>query len=410
MKAKSLFLGLFLTINVIFAAGPTTYIVDAGGGGNFTTIGAALSYVSLANGDTIKVVAGTYSETGLSANKIVIMIAQDNVNLVSSSSTAITFNPAAQGSLFYNFNVSGGDIYVYGLTSGTGKRTVIAKNYLDKAIRISGSTIVVNNKIYHATGSTGGIILINHSSSQARTMIFNNDLRGCNLQVDYGFADIIANKVHAYPPGYTNDAGISITNSSNPHDLRIIANTVDSCLTGTGMYSFGGTNVVVANNILTNNANGLYASNSATIYTNNLIYNSSSKAVSNASGYFYGNILSTNSGNISGSSMTWDYNCIFNSGTLPAGNGNISSDPLMTDPANKNFVLQSGSPCIDTGHPANQYRDLDKTRMDMGIYGGGTSFSNFGGVNIPRMMDVLLTPMTVIQGNNITINASGIVE
>jgi len=48
------------------------------------------------------------------------------------------------------------------------------------------------------------------------------------------------------------------------------------------------------------------------------------------------------------------------------GTGNIDTDPLFLDPANNDFRLQSGSPCINTGDP-NSPLDPDGTRADMGV-------------------------------------------
>ena len=53
-----------------------------------------------------------------------------------------------------------------------------------------------------------------------------------------------------------------------------------------------------------------------------------------------------------------------------AGPGNIVGDPLFIDPENSNFTLEPSSPAINSGHPANQYKDSNGSRNDMGAYGG----------------------------------------
>ncbi len=52
------------------------------------------------------------------------------------------------------------------------------------------------------------------------------------------------------------------------------------------------------------------------------------------------------------------------------GTGNISSTPQFVDPSSGDFHLIPGSPCIDAGHPGEEYLDTDGTRNDMGAYGG----------------------------------------
>jgi len=48
-----------------------------------------------------------------------------------------------------------------------------------------------------------------------------------------------------------------------------------------------------------------------------------------------------------------------------SGTGNIDADPWFVDPANNDFHLKAGSPCIDTGDP-NSPLDPDGTPADMG--------------------------------------------
>lgn len=53
---------------------------------------------------------------------------------------------------------------------------------------------------------------------------------------------------------------------------------------------------------------------------------------------------------------------------------NITGDPQILD--YENFELDVSSPCIDAGHPDEQYNDMDGTRNDIGSYGG--QFGNGG--------------------------------
>lgn len=50
-----------------------------------------------------------------------------------------------------------------------------------------------------------------------------------------------------------------------------------------------------------------------------------------------------------------------------AGEGNIDIDPMFIDPANEDFHLTPGSPCIDTGDPRSPL-DPDGTWADMGAF------------------------------------------
>lgn len=53
-----------------------------------------------------------------------------------------------------------------------------------------------------------------------------------------------------------------------------------------------------------------------------------------------------------------------------AGEGNLNENPMFVDSKRGNFVLESNSPCNNTGHPDEIYNDIDGSRNDMGIYGG----------------------------------------
>ena len=57
-----------------------------------------------------------------------------------------------------------------------------------------------------------------------------------------------------------------------------------------------------------------------------------------------------------------------------AGIGNIDSDPLFVDWANRDYRLRPSSPCRDAGDPDPQYNDPNGSRNDMGAYGGPNAY------------------------------------
>jgi len=57
-------------------------------------------------------------------------------------------------------------------------------------------------------------------------------------------------------------------------------------------------------------------------------------------------------------------------GSAPVGEGNFEADPAFVDPAADDYRLRSGSPCTDAGDPADDQRDPDGSRNDIGAFGG----------------------------------------
>jgi len=84
-----------------------------------------------------------------------------------------------------------------------------------------------------------------------------------------------------------------------------------------------------------------------------------------------------------------------------SGTGNFNSDPLFADAAARNFHLQSGSPCINTGDPASP-NDPDSSRADVGVF-------PFDAASASGLFVSLSSPLSgaVFTGpTNITIDAS----
>jgi parallel beta-helix repeat protein len=67
------------------------------------------------------------------------------------------------------------------------------------------------------------------------------------------------------------------------------------------------------------------------------------------------------------------------------GEGNRKGDPLFKAPAQLDFRLRPGSPCIDTGDPA-AIRDPDGTRADMGAMPYNAALGRYGRLSINEVM------------------------
>lgn len=101
------------------------------------------------------------------------------------------------------------------------------------------------------------------------------------------------------------------------------------------------------------------------------------------------------------------YSCLFDAGgavdPVPSGSGNITTNPLFTNGASRDFSLQSVSPCINTGDPA--MTDPDNSRVDMGALPYG--FSNSPGSIIWTLAN---SPYTVPQTVNIAAGTTLTIE
>lgn len=141
--------------------------------------------------------------------------------------------------------------------------------------------------------------------------------------------------------------------------------------------SFVESDPVIENNLIIDNhasfdGGAVYANNSWALFRNNTVVNNSSSFSDRAGGIHTVGYFSPTAGIVNciiwgnginlGGTAAGTYSCIQSSSS---GTGNISTDPKFVDPANGDYRLQEGSPCIDTGDPAS-LRDPDGTRADMG--------------------------------------------
>lgn len=114
--------------------------------------------------------------------------------------------------------------------------------------------------------------------------------------------------------------------------------------------------------------------NSPTI-TNCTIVGNSNISLSEGIPLVTNSIIYGNGIQITGTSAIVTYSNV--QGGFP-GQGNIDDDPLFADPANGDYHLLSGSPCIDTGDPATSVGSEllpNGGIINMGAYGGTSEAS-----------------------------------
>ena len=218
-------------------------------------------------------------------------------------------------------------------------------------------------------------------------------------------------------------------------ETTIIASDSDRCLNinngifegfrlergtgGIGVFTPGGCiyasgNAVLRNNFIVDNeapgeGGGLFLTENASLYNNFVFHNVGDNVggilISNATGEVINNTIVGNTIEddtlggvaITNSTVTFLNNiisehtgfdllltddnpasivayCRFKEAGLVDLDGNIPDDPLFLEVATEDFHLLPNSPCIDAGHPGDEYRDNDGSLNDMGAYGGPNGY------------------------------------
>lgn len=200
----------------------------------------------------------------------------------------------------------------------------------DASPLISGTQIVANRGYFHGGGlynDTGSPIILNN------TFLSNTVSEGCIYTMGGGLyneggSPVIQNNIFAGNVAQYTYAG-----------------QCSSMGYGGGIFSFG--EPIILNNVFTSNlaegygyGGGIYIVSNAAVIHNNIIVN---------------NRAEYNSGIYSYNTLLIDFNDLWNNnyGGIIRGSHDISADPLLVDPANGDFHLAPGSPCIDAGDPDN---------------------------------------------------------
>lgn len=157
-------------------------------------------------------------------------------------------------------------------------------------------------------------------------------------------------------------------------------------------------------------------SGSGTVHiTNNIIESISSRPDAVLMGRparFSGNIITGFQGFWRGTipeDFAIDYNLCFNNSWQCSGNGNLDADPLFINRID--YRLKANSPAIDAGPPDFELADLDRTRNDMGVYGGPWSIDQFDAQRDPQSLAPYVYPLftgRLISGNELQLRAIGV--
>ncbi len=178
----------------------------------------------------------------------------------------------------------------------------------------------------------------------------------------------------------------------------------------------------VSHNLIVNNSSGyiggaIYVSSSSAEITNNTIYGNSTEEGCGGLYLGYGtpticnNIFWNNSSTLNdqelgpATALTLEVTYSVVQGGWP-GVGNIDSDPMFVDPANNDFHLLEGSPCINAGDP-NMPTDPDGTVSDIGAfyYPLPVGVDDDAGGNLPDQFSLIqnypnpFNPATIIEYN-----------
>ncbi|WP_295440792.1 hypothetical protein [uncultured Thiodictyon sp.] len=219
----------------------------------------------------------------------------------------------------------------------------------------SGASYIAGNTLY------GGSIGVYSPSS-----IVGNDLRGGPNTIIHargGLARILANRVYSTAEIYTSPRqGVIYTTSA----YSLVADNIIE-VQSTGSYQIAiataGTGyATITNNII--RGLGSPRSSSWAIY--------SSSGVSRVSGNIIMDFAERNNSppiNVTSVSQDISNNLCYNGSVgCPAGGGNLNADPKFVDLVG--YRLAPDSPAIDAGPADDVLADLDRTRNDMGAYGG----------------------------------------
>ncbi len=196
----------------------------------------------------------------------------------------------------------------------------------DYAVQITGIASGVIDSLY-INGYSKGIVVNGNSSLD----IFGNLFRNCGI----AFQDLQNHQSHTFSRNTIHRNGLYLGNVNYP-----------------ALSLNQSTNLSVINNTIYDYPNAIYASNGSSLsYEQNISW----CILPSANPIMMVDVSDINA----------TYNDIAISSGVYPGVGNINADPLFIDVSSENFALSFGSPCINSGNPANPL-DPDMSIADIG--------------------------------------------
>jgi hypothetical protein len=267
---------------------------------------------------------------------------------------------------------------------------------------IQRNTITGNSNISVCSGGNGGGISVRGEASSVHVEILDNVISGNGLintasgggiYINGAETAIIKRNILKGNGASGQGGAIYIINAS---DALIIQNLItgNQAFAGGGIYGLTGGPILVNNTIADNDAttgSGIFAdgNDGRTELTNNIIAakpGQSGLYCSNFDGHIGAIIRYNNIFSVDG--LAYGGTCSNRTGT----DGNISADPLFTNPTLGDYHLRQGSPSIDSGDnttPDLPDKDIDGNPRILDGDGNGTAIVDMG-------VDEFLAPSSAV--------------
>ena len=290
---------------------------------------------------------------------------------------AICFDNGESGSMLRHVVIEdashGEDTGIYGAAVSSLGTSVTLDNvrfsHVLKSISFDGGTLTASHCTFDADNAGEQIAVKNGGASITHCTIYDapgDDAIDFEHVIDGVIVDCIINAA--------GDDGIDIGNGSERIDIQdvTIAGCVDKGI------SVGQTSTVeITTCVITTSDIGLAVFGGSQAYVDRVTFHDNTTTISGyvEQGGKIGGIITIGNSILTGSDEVLSLDGYSSAGityslfesNAPSGEGNISGDPRFVDPANGDFHLLPGSPCIDAGNPASE-TDPDGSRADLGAY------------------------------------------